>query len=182
MNKQDLVSNECELKFKLSGDLNSFLNGKDYTKLEITQTYLNLKDIPTLNFVKTLVNVDINLFSECRVRVMDNSQSVITLKSSGDLERRELEKQIPITSVNQLNNLSCLGKISKTRYDINIFDSVVVSIDNYRDRNLTIAEVEFDKTKIDEKDLEMFIKKYFKDFEVENVTFDKSYKNSSLAK
>ena len=177
------INTECELKFKLQGNLKEFLKNKHATKFNIVQTYLNLEDYKTLEFVKQTIELeDTSCFAECRVRIINKKNAFITLKSKGDLERKELEKEIPLSISKQIKNLSLKGQVKKTRYDLDLMREIVISIDNYEDRDLIIAEVEFDKNKIDKEDLEHMIINFFKDFKIENVTNDKSYKNSNLAK
>lgn len=178
-----VINNECELKFKIKGNLEYFLKDKNYTKSEIVQVYLDFKDPRTKIKLKSIVkDLDTDLFKECRVRLVDNKKAFLTLKSDGDLERKELETELDVIDARRILSSTYLGGVFKTRYNINIIDSLNVTIDKYKDRELMIAEVEFDKNKIDKNDVEKFMNKYFKYFSIENVTYDKKYKNSSLAR
>lgn len=159
------INTECELKFKLQGNLKSFLKGKSTTKLCIVQTYLNMEDDNTLNFIKQHTSLeDTSCFTECRVRIINKKNAFITLKSKGDLERKELEKEISLKASKQIKNLSLIGQVKKTRYDLHLMSEIIISIDNYEDRDLIIAEVEFDKNKIEQEDLEHMMRAFLKVF------------------
>ncbi len=78
-----------------------------------------------------------------RVRIIDNSKSYITLKSSlNGLVNHEFEYSIPIKDANELFNLSKY-KITKTRYQLKINNKNWV-IDSFYGSNssLKIAEIE----------------------------------------
>ena len=109
-----------------------------------------------------------------RVRIIDNYQSFITLKSSiNGLVNHEFEYPIPNEDAIELFKLSKY-KISKTRYHLKIHGKDWV-VDSFKDLNssLTIAEIELD-SQSEEINLPSWCE--------QEITGIKSLSNASLAK
>ena len=185
INMQDLETcehNECELKLKINSKIDD-LSLKTFKKSTIFQTYLNLEDKNTLEFIYSFVpqNLDISAFSEARIRTVNN-KSFLTLKSKGDLIRKEYEKEIPFCLTKKLKELPTNGRIEKVRYDIINLDDVVVTLDKYLNKNLNVIEAEFDDKKYSYDYVINLIQNQFPKFKFEDVTYNINYKNSNLAK
>jgi CYTH domain-containing protein len=65
-------------------------------KKQIFQTYLDIQDTNTKNFIYSFLpkNFDLSVYNEARIRTF-NGKSYVTLKSKGGLVRNEYEKEIP---------------------------------------------------------------------------------------
>ena len=174
---------ECEKKYLITNLTANDL--KTTNKKDIEQFYLDLR---LGNLKKILSNIfdDIpEIISEARVRILNNSLAVLTLKSSGKLKRLEIEKNIDLNFANQLIKDYAISKIEKDRYILNI-GKFALEIDFYQDRNLIIGEVEFNpeitpEIKIDELAKESLLK-LNKNVQILEVTNDAQYKNVNLAK
>ena len=109
-----------------------------------------------------------------RVRIIDNNQAYLTLKSSlNGFSNYEFEYPIPIYDAMQLLNLS-KHKITKTRYQLKINEKDWV-VDSFKGLNssLTIAEIEL-------KSESQKIKVPY--WCGQEITGNKSLSNASLAK
>ncbi len=170
---------ENEKKYVVKGDVKKFAQSKNLAGHVIHQHYLDLDFVKNIRFIEQFVgkNEDLSDFSEARLRFVDNKKCYLTLKSSGGNSRIEFEKEIPISLVN-LNKLALKGSIKKIRYDIFDNGEYSVSLDSYLDRDLAVCEVEYQDNPMSEQSLI----KLLNGLQVEDVTLDKNYKNSNLAK
>ncbi|MBO5884514.1 MAG: CYTH domain-containing protein, partial [Clostridia bacterium] len=180
--KDNSQSQECEIKLKINNNIDSFLINLP-NKKQIFQTYLDIQDTNTKNFIYSFLpkNFDLSVYNEARIRTF-NGKSYVTLKSKGGLVRNEYEKEIPNFMCANLDKLAIKGRIIKDRYDIIIKDDIVASIDNYKDRVLQVLEVEFNQNNYTPEQVIQIVKTQFPQFDFENVTNNIIYKNSSLAK
>lgn len=128
-----------------------------FNKLEIEQGYINYEP-------------------EIRIRKA-NDKYYFTKKSTGDLEREEIEKIINEESYNLLSTCIQNNLIKKTRYLIPLSAKTIAEIDVYYGNleGLKTVEVEF-STK--EEALNFEIPNWFGN----EVTYDKQYKNANLSK
>lgn len=174
---------EIELKLKISGNIDEFISKNQLIGKVISQTYLNLHDKNTINYIKSFLpnNFDISKYSEARVRTINNKQCFLTLKSDGTLKRLEFEKEIPFFVAKNLDKLSLIGSVKKVRYDI-ILQDFTISLDKYLNKDLCVAEVEFDDKLFANSDVIQKVKQILTDFNIEDVTHKQEYKNHNLAK
>ena len=84
--------------------------------MEIERKFL-VKQLPNLhNFEsKTIEQHYINFKPEIRVRKIDND-FMLTIKSSGNLKRKEIEFEITEKQYDELKSMAGLDSIIKTRY------------------------------------------------------------------
>lgn len=118
---------------------------------------------------------------EIRVReIIDNNNNekyVMTIKSKGDLEREEVEFEIPKNKFRDIiGNKMYVGQpIIKTRYELPIEDDLVIEIDCFNNLfPLMLAEIEFSSI----AQANSFNKPNWLGLD---VTCDKRYKNKNLA-
>lgn len=176
---------ETELKYKLKEFKGTCIPS---TEKHIHQIYLNCVDgAKIIKYVAPSNLIDLSSIVEIRLRKINESQKstyFLTLKTDGDLNRDEHEYELTENDFNYLSNTnSHIGSISKIRYEIDHIDSgLKIEIDQYdsKHKGLFIAEIEFDNNTYTVEKVEKIIKDYFGD-DVENVTYDKKYKNRNLA-
>lgn len=182
LSAQNLSHTEQELKLKIdSKNINEILNEYKHNCYIINQHYLNLNNKNNINFINNFLpkQEDISSYSEARIRIVDNKYCYLTLKSKGDIKRKEFEKQIPVEIFKNIQQLEIIGSVKKQRYDIIKQDNLCVSVDKYLDRDLQIVEIEFNcKDDLSDQKLNKFLNK----LKLTDVTLDCNYKNSSLAK
>ena len=109
-----------------------------------------------------------------RIRIIDGTYSFLTIKNNiSNISRYEFEYEIPIDDAYQMTDLFC-NKLEKTRYKCK-FKSRIWEVDIFKGENegLQLAEIEL------ESENEEIV---LPDFIGEEVTGDKRYYNSYLAK
>ena len=113
--------------------------------------------------------------NEVRVRDMNDSYW-LTVKSSGELNRTEVEIPLDIKDFNQLWELTESQMIEKNRYELLCGDGII-EIDVFKGKldGLVMAEIEFDSV---EQAKAFFPPTWM----VKEVTYDSYYKNRNLAK
>lgn len=156
------MSNEIEKKFKVKRLPKELLETARLS--ELTQTYINL---PNVN-------------GECRVRSIDNKIFKFTLKrpvSEDGLIREEIEEEISREDYELFLHNQIGDTIKKSRYEISAENDLNYELDIYHDNleGLMVVEVEF----ANEELANNFVKP---DWFGREVTDNKEYKNSSLAK
>jgi CYTH domain-containing protein len=111
----------------------------------------------------------LSLEPELRIRKINYHEHILTIKSSGDMVRKEVEFKISEDKFNELATMS-IGHIKKIRYYIDKFEfDIYCNIEG-----LMTVEIEFDS----EEDANRFVKP---NWFGEEVTSDESYKNKNLA-
>ena len=120
------------------------------------------------------VAIDSEAGNEVRVSQSDN-QYILTIKSKGDLERLEVENDISKKDFDELWKVTNGRSLMKRRYYLP-FQNWTIEIDQYKEilAGLWVAEIEFDN--VEESNL--FKTPAWMDRE---ITFDKRFKNQSLA-
>lgn len=178
----ELKHNECEMKFVVKN-----LAEKDFGKIfkgnHIKQYYLELNNAKVIEKIDKTFNKAFNLndISEARVRIVDNYDAYLTLKSNGLKVREEIEKEIPITFANELVKFSN-SCVEKTRFKVFENDGKKVELDYYKDRELCVMEIEFDENRYMEDEITDFASSIFGDnVTLEDVTNNCDYKNKNLA-
>ncbi|MNL91042.1 hypothetical protein D3C81_07690 [compost metagenome] len=115
--------------------------------------------------------------NEVRVRRVDKSICTLTIKSKGDLARKEVEFEIPNIKYEEIimNKLYLSHIIYKNRYKIPLDGTLMAEVDVYAKNllGLVTVEVEFES----EEQANQFIKPNWFDRE---VTYDSSFKNRAL--
>ena len=101
-------------------------------------------------------------------------------KTKGLEARQEYEKQIDEKLAEAILQKRTLGKVFKDRYVV-LCEGYKFEFDNYTDRNLTVCEIEVNPSNDNLKHIEQILTNHFK-LEIKNVTNDKNFKNSNLAK
>lgn len=176
---EERYNKETEIKFLILGLRENELYG--YQSILINQYYLDVNSNKDLIFYLIKNEINLGNYSEARIRIINNSEALITLKSNGFLERKEFEKRINILNAKKVAS-TITKKIEKRRYIIqNKNEDRKIEVDFYKDSNLVVAEVEFDKDKYTEKEMKNFIKENFKNKKIKNVTYDYRFKNSAIA-
>lgn len=177
-----MLNIECEKKYLIQNLPTEKL--KKLQKKNIQQFYLNKED---KNLQKELLTVFKQLpqnASEIRVRIIDNKSAVLTLKSAGTIQRLELEQTIDLDLAKQLINNYAISKIEKVRH-IKLSPLLKIEIDLYKDRELCVAEIEFNPDDFTLQEIDEFIKNYLtkldKNVKIVDVTENTSYKNAQLA-
>ncbi len=133
---------------------------------KIVQGYIAVDKLPVLEQYLGVV-VD---FEPAEVRIRQKGDNYyFTVKSEGDLNRREFEIDIDKKRFDMLWDYVEKG-VEKVRYVVNNGKNNI-EIDYYLDRSLVVAEIEFDS----EEEANNF-PALGKD-----ITFDKRYKNKNLA-
>ncbi len=102
-------NNECEYKFKIDGDLK--LSGEHQ---DIKQYYFNFNKYEML--LRHMFNMGDAQIEESRVRVVNGTNYVLTLKTAGNVERQEFETQIDESLAQVLLFNNTVSKVEKQRY------------------------------------------------------------------
>jgi len=178
---------ETEVKFKV--DYFSTLFPESISYFEIIQTYYDCSDTNVQKIVEKILNnnsIDWNIIKEIRLRQSTSEIEQInflTLKSDGNLERKEIEKIINNDEFMLLVFQKKIGhNIIKTRTTYKLNDDLNLELDCYKSnlKNLVIAEVEFDLKKYTRDDVTNLIYEFLGKG-ITDVTDDKKYKNKNLA-
>ena len=109
--------------------------------------------------------------SEMRVRSKGGKKFLFTAKGEGHLERNEYEVEITKNQFDLLWGFTVGNRIIKRRLDIEVLGQTV-TFDMYKDRDLIVAEVEFNSVK--EAEAYQALGK--------DVTSESQFKNKNLAK
>lgn len=134
----------------------------------------NLEGIKYVDIRQGYVAIDPEAGNEVRVRQSDH-QYILTIKSKGDLERLEVENELSKEDFEELWKVTNGRSLMKRRYYLP-FQNWMIEIDQYKGilAGLWVAEIEFD----DISESNLFNTPAWMDRE---VTFDKRFKNQSLA-
>lgn len=177
---------ETEKKYRIDNFDCESLNKLNTNTFHFKQYYLELND-----YVKEAINyyhgpIARQMAQEARVRVIDGTSviSEFTVKSGGNLARKESEVLIPDGVAENLINNHAVGMVDKERY-IYRTGLHIVEINKFLDRDLVLAEVEYDSEVFTEEDIDeemqYVIHKLDPNAVVVDVTYDESYKNKNLA-
>lgn len=181
-NISNLLHTECEKKFVVNGVDRTTL-ARIFKEYSINQYYLDTNNPKVLEKIDKTLNSQFNLsgISEARVRVIDGVEAYLTLKSSGDKTRQEIEKEIPITLAQELIS-SAKSVVSKGRYQISERDGMKVELDFYNNMPLCVMEIEYDEATHSDIEVNEFASSVFGDnVTILDVTDDRAYKNVNLA-
>ena len=181
-NISNLSHTECEKKFLVKGISRESI-GAIFKENGIKQYYLDLNNPKVMQKIDKTLNSAFNLngISEARVRVIDNAECYLTLKSSGNQSREEIEKEIPITLATDLIS-GAKSFVSKGRYLISERNGMKVELDFYNNFNLNIMEIEFDENEHSDEEVVEFANNLFgNNVSIEDVTDAKEYKNVNLS-
>lgn len=154
---------------------------KNYTeKKDILQFYIK----PTRE-LKNFLNVRKDeKICTARIRIENletNPKYILTLKTDGYFKRHEYEKEIDEHFAKILLQKP-ISYISKKRY-VAVVEGIKFEFDEYKGhlKDLKTCEIEVQNNNLSQFDIEKYFTDYFK-IKFENVTFDKKYMNSNLAK
>ena len=111
---------------------------------------------------------------EVRLRLINDVRCVLTIKSNGNLARREVDIIIPRNKYDELFKMSIGNMIYKRRYEI-LKEPYKFEIDVFINRSLILVEVEFNS----EDEANNFVPP---DWFGEEVTYEPKYKNQYLAR
>lgn len=126
----------------------------------------------TQSIVEYLLRVAVPFtLSEMRVRSKSGKKFLFTAKGEGHLERNEYEVEITKNQFDLLWGFTVGNRIIKRRLDIEVLGQTV-TFDMYKDRDLIVAEVEFNSVK--EAEAYQALGK--------DVTSESQFKNKNLAK
>lgn len=176
--RKEVMKVESELKFVLE----SMPNWKWETITSIEQTYLNLQSEEVKRNLKNAMPfANLSGAKEARVRIENGGERcILTLKNASAVSRSETETQISLKHALDLTSNNVVGKIFKVRHTFSIANDLTLEVDLYSNQNLITAEVEFDKNKYNEQQIELLV--HQKLGKAKNVTHDSSYKNANLCK
>jgi CYTH domain-containing protein len=180
------VTIETELKFKLQALPTCICNPSI-----LQQTYLDGQgDSDLFNRLMLLDGLDMNemgTIKEVRLRTqsnLDKIEHILTLKSDGQMSRKEFECQLSTESYDWYKQRKTIGKpITKIRYQYPIPETtLILEVDQYLEQHtgLIIAEVEFDPSQYNKQHVTFYVIKTLGNT-VNDVTNDKTYKNAYLA-
>jgi len=178
---------ETEVKFKVDYFGTEF--PKSINNVEIIQTYYDCSDIDLRKTVEKILNnnsIDWNIIKEIRLRQSTSEIEQInylTLKSDGNLERKEIEKIINNDEFMLMVFQKKLGhNIIKTRTTYKLNDDLNLELDCYKSnlKDLVMAEIEFDIKKYSRDDVTKLIYDFLGKG-ITDVTDNKKYKNKNLA-
>lgn len=190
------LHNKC-IKFKASDDIEKITNKiieiiKDYMSREIECKYL-LDKLPNISefeyqeykIRQGYLGEELNNNGELRIREKINvkknclPQYTITIKSNGDANRSECERDIDKWAFDQLwKSIKNNHYIEKTRYVVK-FGEYLLEIDEYCNKKLIILECEFQS----EDDLKKFkLPQWILNCNPIDVTYNPEYKNKCLSK
>ena len=157
-------------------------NEKYDDKIYIVQYYFDVKDCTKiLNNYLNVKNAQLNDVKSVRLRIArkkDGVKYILNAKSNGLFSRQEYECKISKEQLNNLlNNISTIGKIEKIRY-IFFRYGYNFEFDLYKNKNLTICEIEVNNGNNYNEIVQILTKKF--NLSVKEVTFDERYKNYNL--
>lgn len=141
---------EKEKKYLIQGLSKYLLNGVEHK--DIMQYYLNL-DNDLKHIIKVLFNLHDRITKtiiEARIRNINKNGYVITIKSGGSNNRYEFEKPISKEVALKIIHDKSIGYVAKTRFVYN-----GVEIDFFKNRDLCLAEMEYDD--MTEKEVDEYI-------------------------
>lgn len=165
---------EVESKYLLKGNIN--FDKFDCENIE--QYYFDINNHKSL-LESIFANINLDNYDEMRIR-KTNARYYLTLKSVGGKVRNEAEKQIPAQVFKNIKNNS-IGKIVKTRYNVFSNHEVSATVDQYK--NMIILEIEAQNSKTDvDGYLKLVLEMLGKNISYIDVTNQKKYKNSNLAR
>lgn len=182
-NIPNLSQIECEMKFKIENVSKENFENK-FEKNEIVQYYIDPTKNETKKLLKTTLNnsVDLNSIHEARIRIINDYQAILTLKTLGTNKRTEFEKEIPISFAKDMIEHST-SKIEKTRFKLAKQDGKLAEIDFYKSMPLVVLEIEYDESQHSEKEIKEFASQVMcENAIIEDVTSNLNYKNVNLAK
>ena len=179
---------EREKKYRIDNFDKSVLDTLNTQPLHFNQYYLEMSDFVLAAIKYYHGPIAQNMAKEARVRVIDTgrgtSTCMFTVKSGGNLARSESEVMIPDGVAENLINNYAVGMIEKVRY-VYRTGLHIVEINNFLDRDLVLAEIEYEDDIFTEQDIdeEMIdvIGKLDSNAKVVDVTYDESYKNKNMA-
>ena len=142
--------------------------------LEIERRFLvRARLLPSLVDGRRYQQAYLSADPEVRVRLVQDSEAFVTIKSGGGLTRQEFEYPVPPDHARQLLQLTPWSVIAKTRYKLPR-DGLVWEIDCYEGDNagLWSAEVE-----LESEDTEVRLPEWLAD----EVTEERRFNNVNLA-
>ncbi len=183
-NLSSLTHEESELKFETSpipiGQIRRLGPAK-----KINQHYFDITDSKFVQKVESMFDNRISLssFSEARIRIINSTEARLTLKSNSLNNRKEFEKEIPLSSAKDLIDNFDVKTIKKTRYTLAENSDFLIELDIYNDRKLSIIEAEYNSGVHTAESVKQAVASIMgPGVTLTDVTLDPSYKNSSLAK
>ena len=177
---------ENEKKYKIT-NLQEQSVSKYYKHKKIVQVYLDLDNINLRQYLlKLWGSTLLMLTKEARVRFIDETKAVLTIKTEGGMARMEHEQELNMVEAVSLKDAYGKSFVSKHRYRIPTCPKINdVELDFYTDRDLVVAELEFDPDKLKPMQVDMVVGSVIefidKNAKVLDVTEDKAYKNVNLA-
>ena len=178
----NLIKNECERKFLITGMQEELLKHK-CKKQEIKQYYLDINDDKIVTLLNKEFDNKINFnIGEARIRIIDGNKAILSIKSGGTVvKRKEGEKEIPILIAEELTKSQ--KSVIKTRYLLMEKKDLKAEIDFYKDRDLCIMEIEYDENIRTKQEIYALSKKLLDSkASIKDVSKDSSYKKKNLAK
>jgi CYTH domain-containing protein len=173
---------ETEMKFKLKTLYPEIEQCPNY---EIKQIYLNFGSHDSKSMIQRFFThpIDWEQIKEMRLRNKSGLYT-LTLKSDGDMVRNEYETAIEYNEFSMLlDNIPQIGSLTKVRYECYTNNNVLIEVDKYTGpeeiKGLLISEIEFDINVFTPEQIYDIAKKYLGD-DIEDVTYDKKYKNRNL--
>lgn len=149
-------------------------------KIDIVQIYFN----PTSEIFKILdIDSPFKCISRIRIQTEDGkTKYVLNIKGKGNIEREEFEKEISYKQAKHILSSGIKSYLKKTRYIVSQND-FCFEFDEYKEhlKGLLTCEVELDSLAISP---DMIREKLLLNFDVraKDVSLDKKYKNTNLAK
>ena len=148
---------ENEKKYLIEGLPRDLLSGVE--RKNIIQYYLNIKDFDIKEIIKLwfgLDNIRLRKIAEARIRIIDNKSFVFTVKSGKLNKRYEKEKDIRRQIALRLIKSKAIGFVAKTRF---VYKGV--EIDFLKNRDLCLAEMEYDN--MTEQEVDEYVKSVIKE-------------------
>jgi len=152
---------------------------------EIKQIYMDFVSTDAKSMIQCFFTqfIDWEQIKESRLRNKSGLYT-LTLKSDGDMIRNEYEVAIEHNEFTMLlENIPQIGSLTKLRYEYYTSNNVIIEVDKYTGpkeiKGLLISEIEFDTDVFTPDQIYDIAKKYLGD-DIEDVTYDKKYKNRNL--
>ena len=180
---------EREKKFLLQNysneDIELLISSEFYENKSIEQYYLDLDSGLVQRAIEECFNKEtLTNAKEARVRVINGHKYIFTVKGSGNIERIECEFMLEKGEAYYLISQASTGVVKKNRTCIPT-KLGVVEIDYYKNRNLVVAEMEYDNTKVSDEEVynavDGIVKAINPNINIIDITKNAKYKNRNLA-
>ena len=180
------IAIEDEKKYKVDGVSKENI-AKVGKPMKIQQFYLDLDNNLVRDLIIQCYGVPaLKVAEEARVRVINGGEKIVFNIKSGGTNGRAEGQDIDLDAdyAGMLTAVAGVSSIKKDRYRYRRGFGIV-EIDVYQDRDLVIAEFEYDKDVLSSGDVDEIVKEAIRSIDsnasIRDVTNEKGYKNKNLA-